>query len=186
MSLVTFKFSELDNIKDRREQEKSKSEWQKRFAKWGIDTKQQIALEKTVLSDIIAPANDPVKQELSAKLIVEWGDKLGAILEHRGLTTSQIRAIFGEVRQIEAKLKISQLQGTASEIKVWNKLRLLIPKMAYRAKKEGDGVKNLASVFEPAINLVLDGEPEKRLERFERFVNFFEAILAYHRAYGGK
>ncbi|MEW6287095.1 MAG: type III-A CRISPR-associated protein Csm2 [Chloroflexota bacterium] len=177
MSLVTFRFSDVKG--------KAQEDWQRYFQKWGLQTQAPISFEEAALKQILLPANQE-QEERSAKLTVEWGDKLGAILVYRGLSTSQIRAIFGEVRQIEAKLKISQLQGTASETKVWNKLRLLIPKMAYRAKKEGDGVKSLASVFEPAINLVLDGEQQKRMERFERFVNFFESILAYHRAYGGK
>lgn len=177
MNLVTFRFSD---VKD-----KAQGDWQKYFQKWGLQTQTPILFDESVLKQIILPSNSE-EEEKSAKLTVEWGDKLGAILVYRGLSTSQIRAIFGEVRQIEAKLKISQLQDTDGETKVWNKLRLLIPKMAYRAKKEGDGVKNLASVFEPAINFVIDGEPQKRLERFERFVNFFESILAYHRAYGGK
>lgn len=177
MSLVTFRFSD---VKD-----KAQGDWQKYFQKWGLQTQTPISFDESTLRQILLPANQE-QEEKSAKLTVEWGDKLGAILVYRGLSTSQIRAIFGEVRQIEAKLKISQLQNTASETKVWNKLRLLIPKMAYRAKKEGEGVKNLASVFEPAITFVLDGEQQKRMERFEHFVNFFEAILAYHRAYGGK
>jgi CRISPR-associated protein Csm2 len=177
MSLVTFRFSEVKG--------KAQEEWQRYFNKWGLQTQTPITFDEAVLKQILSPV-DQAQEEKSAKLTVEWGDKLGAILVYRGLSTSQIRAIFGEVRQIEAKLKISQLQGAAVETKVWNKLRLLIPKMAYRAKKEGEGVKSLASVFEPAINLVIDGEPQKRRERFERFVNFFESILAYHRAYGGK
>lgn len=177
MSLVTFRFSDVKG--------RAQEDWQKYFQKWGMQIQTPISFDETALKQILLPANQE-QEEKSAKVTVEWGDKLGAILVYHGLSTSQIRAIFGEVRQIEAKLKISQLQGTASEAKVWNKLRLLIPKMAYRAKKEGSGVKNLASVFEPAINFVIDGESQKRLERFERFVNFFEAILAYHRAYGGK
>jgi len=53
--------------------------------------------------------------------------------------------------------------------------------MAYRARKErGQAVGQLVSVLSPAIDLVGDDR-----ERFERFVEFFEAILAYHKAHGG-
>lgn len=93
------------------------------------------------------------------------------------LTTSQIRNIFGEVRRIEG-----EWQGKKSKAKAAQQLILLKPKMAYRAKKEkGKGVEDLVSVLSPAINLV--GEND---QHFTNFVNFFEAILAYHQAAGGK
>lgn len=178
MNLITFRFSDV--------KEKEQAVWQKRFEKWRWSTQTPIAMEQSVLREIISPDSDPQQQEQSAKLIVSWGDKLGAILAHRDLSTSQIRAIFGEVKQIQAKLKISQLQGTVGEVKVWNRLRLLMPKMSYRAKKEkSKGVDDLAKIFENAIPLVIDGEPSERFNRFENFVNFFEAILAYHKFYGG-
>lgn len=108
----------------------------------------------------------------SAELLVKEADRLGSAL--RQLTTSQIRSLFGEVRSIEA-------QWTQNPQRARRRLRLLQPKMAYRAKKErGQAVGNLVSVLSPAIDLV--GEDH---ERFQRFVEFFEAILAYHKAYGG-
>ena len=59
-------------------------------------------------------------------------------------------------------------------------LLLLKPKLAYQAARE-EKVKPLADVLEVAIDQV-DG----RRERFQRFVELFEAILAYHTTYGGK
>ena len=107
------------------------------------------------------------------KTLVEYADRLGKNLA-RQLTTSQIRAIFGEVRRIEGDWKIDAKRA-------YKNLILLKPKMAYRAKKErGKGVGDLVSVLDPAIDYV-DGKEEN----FTRFVEFFEAILAYHKAYGG-
>ena len=67
------------------------------------------------------------------------------------------------------------------------KLILLKPKMAYRARRErGRGVEELTNVLDPAIDLVMGGADLKtQQERFHRFVEFFEAILAYHKAAGG-
>jgi len=61
------------------------------------------------------------------------------------------------------------------------------PKMAYRARRErGQGVERLRQVLDEAINEVLAAPDEKeKNQRFQRFVEFFEAILAYHKAYGG-
>jgi CRISPR-associated protein Csm2 len=110
-----------------------------------------------------------------AKSLVEWAERIGNALA-RQLTTNQIRAIFGEVRRIEGEWKNPNREKQASQ-----SLMLLKPKMAYRAKKErGRGVEDLVSVLSPAIDYV--GESR---ENFMHFVEFFEAILAYHRAYGG-
>ncbi len=117
----------------------------------------------------------------STKLLVREAEDLGAQLKRLNLTTSQIRALFGEVRQIQGQL------STGDQNRALRKLILLKPKMAYRARRErGRGVEELASVLDPAIDLVVDATDRKTQERnFQRFVDFFEAILAYHKSYGG-
>jgi CRISPR-associated protein Csm2 len=105
---------------------------------------------------------------------VKCAEEIGQALA-RQLNTSQIRAIFGEVRRIEGDWKIDPKRANRSLI-------LLKPKMAYRAKKErGRGVDDLVSVLSPAIDHV-----QGNADNFARFVDFFEAILAYHKAYGGR
>jgi CRISPR-associated protein Csm2 len=100
-----------------------------------------------------------------------------------GLTTNQIRALFGEVRQIEAQWGI---EGETHQNAV-KRLILLKPKMAYRARRErGRAVQELVEVLKPALDeVVSEKNPKKQNENFQRFVEFFEAILAYHKAYGG-
>lgn len=117
-----------------------------------------------------------------AKVTVEEAEALGRDLA-RQLTTSQIRNIFGTVRRIEmnwpeeARSDEEQQRQTRAQ----RDLLLLKPKMAYQAKRErGRGVGTLTRVLTDAIDLV-DGD---RI-RFQRFVDFFEAILAYHKAHGG-
>lgn len=114
------------------------------------------------------------------KKLVETAESVGKQLAKQ-VSTNQIRAIFGEVRQIEAVWPIDSKKAERSLI-------LLKPKMAYRAKREsGWGVRNLVSVLDPAVDLVTEGTDEKDKEkRFRRFVEFFEAILAYHKAHGGR
>lgn len=111
-----------------------------------------------------------------AETLVKWADNLGRYLKDTGLTTSQIRSLFGEVRQIEAEWSIESRRAHAKR-----RLVLLKPKMAYRARKEkGKAVSDLVDVLRPALDLV-NGKDDN----FQRFVEFFEAILAYHKAYGG-
>jgi CRISPR-associated protein Csm2 len=134
-------------------------------------------VDPKVLSSIIT---DPE----GAELLVETADNLGKQLKGSGLTTSQIRALFGEVRQIQAQWS---LPGEQNARQARRRLILLKPKMRYRARKErGNAVSELVGVLEPAVDLVVaEKSPEKQKERFDRFVEFFEAILAYHKAYGG-
>jgi CRISPR-associated protein Csm2 len=117
-------------------------------------------------------------QEGNTKLLVERAEQIGETLA-RQLTTSQIRNIFGTVRQIEMSWTT---QATEDERR-WaaRQLMLLKPKLAYQARRErGKGVEQLAGILVPAIDLV--GEDQ---QRFQQFVDFFEAILAYHTAHGG-
>ncbi len=108
-----------------------------------------------------------------AETMVVWAERIGKALA-RQLTTSQIRSLFGEVRRIQGDWGVDNQRASRNLI-------LLKPKMAYRARKErGKGVGDLVSVLSPAIDEV-NGDGDN----FQRYVEFFEAILAYHKAHGG-
>jgi CRISPR-associated protein Csm2 len=110
----------------------------------------------------------------SPKLLVEQAEHIGEQLAH-SLSKNQIRNIFGRVRQIQFNWREEEDRARA-----YRDLQLLRPKMAYQATRESD-VKPLAAVLDKAIREVEDS-PDK----FQRFVDFFEAILAYHTTYGGR
>lgn len=117
-------------------------------------------------------------QDGDSKLLVDQAEKIGQSLA-RQLTTSQIRNIFGTVRQIEMSWS-AQADEKEQQWAV-RQLMLLKPKLAYQAKREkGQGVQQLAGVLVPAIDLV-----GQNRDHFQHFVDFFEAILAYHTASGG-
>lgn len=113
---------------------------------------------------------------LDARIITEGGEILVKEAEQRGqqlarnLTTSQIRNIYGAVKKM-------QMKGGPVDT---HKLLMLKPKLAYAARRHGGGVNTLKDILTQAIDLVGDDS-----KKFNRFVDFFEAILAYHRAYGG-
>lgn len=116
-----------------------------------------------------------------AETLVKWTDTLGKKLNDDGLNTTQIRALFGEVRQIQAKWGL----GGQHRPQALRRLILLKPKLAYRARKD-KAVEALADELKPAVDLVIKEENKERQdEHFQRFVEFFEAILAYHKFYGG-
>lgn len=114
-----------------------------------------------------------------ADLVVKHADTVGNELS-RPLTTAQIRALFGEVRQIQGQMSVDHK-------KAWRRVYLLKPKIAYRVRRaSGQGVKMLADVLVPALDEALKAKDEPTQKAyFKNFVEFFEAILAYHKAYGG-
>lgn len=123
----------------------------------------------SVLNTIIT--GDPVT---SAKLTNEWAEKIGKALK-QDLKAAQIRNIFGKVRQIEMYWSTTETQDRTA----LRDLILLKPKLRYQAERKGE-VKDLAKLLSDLIDLV------DNRDKFQRFVDFFEAILAYHKAEGGQ
>lgn len=116
--------------------------------------------------------------EDGSQTLVKRAEELGKQLVVERLKSSQIRAIFDEVRQIESLW----LQNEKTAL---HKVYLLKPKLAYRAARSSEGVPTLKEVLTSAIDIVVEAPAEAK-ERFRRFTEFFEAILAYHKAHGGR
>ena len=101
----------------------------------------------------------------NAKLLVAQAEELAERLIE--LPRHQIRRFFGTVRQI-------QHTWQDNPMKAQRDLLLLKPKLAYQ-KRRIKPIEELEKDLSYAITLV--GEDE---ERFNNFVDFFEAIVAYH------
>ncbi len=115
----------------------------------------------------------------AVRLLIQKAEELGKELSKK-LTTSQIRNIFGEVRSIEQEVG---LEEKTLPLNVQRRLLMLKPKMAYQVGRFGnnDALSALVKTLSDAINLIGND-----VRRFHTFVDLFEAILAYHRRYGGK
>ncbi len=123
------------------------------------------------------------------KALVDLCEKLGARLANDRLATSQIRGIFGAVRSMQARWESDDLDTQA---RGFRELLLLKPKLAYQAvrhrparREDPDPVARLRQFLDPAINAVAEAAAQGRQERFRRFMDYFEALLAYHKAAGG-
>lgn len=116
---------------------------------------------------------------LSAEKTVEWAQRLAKALKAADLKSSQLRNIFGQVRQIEMSWPLND-EKTEYAGQANRDLILLKPKLAYQAGRV-PAVAPLAEVLTTGIDLV-----EGNRTYFQRFVDFFEAVLAYHKAEGGK
>jgi CRISPR-associated protein Csm2 len=111
-------------------------------------------------------------------LLIKRAREIGQALKDAGLSMAQIRGIFGTVRRIEMRWTEKAAQETREQ--AIRQLLLLQPKLEYQAKRQRQ-VQGLKNVLIPAIEQVQGDR-----KRFGRFVEFFEAILAYHVAAGGK
>jgi CRISPR-associated protein Csm2 len=111
-------------------------------------------------------------------LLIKRAREIGQALKDAGLSMAQIRGIFGTVRRIEMRWTEKAAQETREQ--AMRQLLLLQPKLEYQARRQRE-VQGLKNVLIPAIEQVQGDR-----KRFGHFVEFFEAILAYHVAAGGK
>ena len=118
---------------------------------------EEVAQQKVDISEIIENGGEP---------LVTAAENLGRKLA-RNLKTAQIRKVYGAVKKIQMSEEFNR-----------NELIMLKPKLAYAAARKSE-VEDLKDVLTQAINQV------DNADKFKNFVDFFEAILAYHRAYGG-
>jgi len=122
------------------------------------------------------------------QLLVRQAEEIGRQVAGAKLTTSQIRNVYGPVRQIELTwpetIQTEEEQRNASA--AYRQAILLKPKMGYLAAREKK-LADLEQIFNAAIDEISQAADQgERRVRFRRFVEFFEAILAYHKKYGGK
>lgn len=91
--------------------------------------------------------------------------------DNGALTNSQIRNVFGEIKRIQ----MSGFENNKADFYI------LKPKVAYAAGRHKKlGILAFKAYFDKAFFYV---EEERD---FQNFCNLLEAILAYHKAYGGK
>jgi CRISPR-associated protein Csm2 len=127
--------------------------------------------------------NDPTGEQL-----VTFAQTTAEQLVKNQLTRGQVRNIFTEVRKIEAlwDAESAKEPDKRDYNKALRRLVMLKPKMDYQTSRIPQ-VELLKKVLSDAIDEVVKGGTNKdKDERFKRFMNLFEAILAYHRAKGGR
>ena len=116
-----------------------------------------------------------VEKGIDANFIA-WAEKFGKKI--RFITSSQIRNVYGTVKKIEMSAKRDDFDITA--------LLMLKPRLAYaRARARQREFEDLEEALAKAIDEV-SKRGEDQYDRLLRFCQGFEAILAYHRAAGGK
>lgn len=116
--------------------------------------------------DIKRNAENILTEEDIEKFI-DLSERFGTYCAKNGISTSQIRGIFQKVKRLPDDFEISKKE-----------LNLLRPKLAYQ-KGRFSKLGPLTEVLDDLIKKVKDDSTLKG------FKNFFEAIIAYHKAAGG-
>ena len=95
-----------------------------------------------------------------------------------GMSSSQIRNFFGEVRKL-------QMKGFANNTGDFAMLR---PRLAFAKvrSKENANADTRIKDFEQVLTILMDNIESGNAEHFQNFVDFLEATVAYHKANGGK
>jgi len=146
----------------------------------GRQTSRQPTEPRRIVSD---ESIAKIINEGDPQVLIDQAEKLGEKLKSEGLKSASVRNFFGMVRQMQSQETIRKRnQGQQEQISeaTHRDLLLMIPKLRYQAQRGLDGVATLARELEPAIRKI-----KRDPKAFENFVDFFEAILAYHKAAGG-
>ena len=115
--------------------------------------------------------NDWILIGANSKL-VDFAEESGKFMANNGLTNSKIRSIYGEIKRIQ----MGEFEKEKSSF------YLLKPKVAYALGRDekNEGLKLFKKIFDRASESVTDQKS------YLNFCNLIEAILAYHKAFGGK
>ncbi|MCU0445282.1 MAG: type III-A CRISPR-associated protein Csm2 [Microscillaceae bacterium] len=118
---------------------------------------------------------------------IDFTEKFGGYLAKNGLTTSQIRNVYGEVKRIELSSEINKKENKFENgFDKETSFLLLKPKIAYAAKRKGGQAMDEFKKVMNEAHKATQKEGSTDANSFKRFCEFFEAILAYHKAEGGR
>lgn len=127
--------------------------------------------------DMKTSINSFILRDEAAKQMVEYAENLAKRIAV-DISTSQIRQAYGAVKKLEMQTELDQ-QG-------YRNLLLLKPKLAYAKGRAETRKKESFRMLEDTLSMAIDAVDVKQPQTFRRFCHFFEAILAYHKANGGK
>ncbi|HNL06430.1 MAG TPA: type III-A CRISPR-associated protein Csm2 [Chitinophagales bacterium] len=104
----------------------------------------------------------------------------------KAVTTSQLRNVFEEVRRIQIAV-----EGTNDFNDVLTDVLLLRPKIAYNAAKvlsktRDSRIDAFRKFAESALLEVTKEDSKNKRDKYKRFCQMMEGIIAYHKVYGGR
>ena len=167
---------------------KSNNVFEEKFKKMGLTNEESnISKEKNIREknydenkikftfekDGFRDGNGNIRENLITKEAKEIADSF----KNDGLSNSQLRAFFNEVKALNNRLGDEEnLKKFAS---IYPLILMIKAKIAYRANKDNK-MKNLKNFLDSAVDYIKkENENEKGYKTFKDFVIFFETIVGY-------
>lgn len=125
---------------------------------------------------------EKLTKEETVRLVNEEARKLGEQLAtgKSSMTTSQLRKFFHELKATEEKIKAG-----VDEDALAISLGLFKAKVAYNVKRQGSKVPDeFKQLVDKAVTII--NSSQNKTEAFQNFLDYMEAIIAYHKHSGGK
>jgi CRISPR type III-A-associated protein Csm2 len=138
-------------------------------------------INKDIIPKVKASKNDYFCDLLDIDNAILYAQILARNLEI--IKTHQLRRFFSAIKNIQNKVNLNKDLSDGSDFppEEYAELQMLRPQLANAVGrlrgKERAAMQSLLDVFNPIFVLV------KRKNDFVRFTNFFESIVAYHKAY---
>ncbi len=101
------------------------------------------------------------------------------------LKTNQIRKLFSAVMSLNNRVELLQMQGgwnVQTQTEIEGEIRYLIVKFAYQAGRD----RNVKDLVEKAKLIDKIKAIGADTDKFKQFARYMEALVAYHKYYGGK
>ncbi|WP_051585968.1 type III-A CRISPR-associated protein Csm2 [Caldanaerobius polysaccharolyticus] len=123
-----------------------------------------------IKNKIMEKINDAIDVERDPKgdVFLFCAQETGRLLALKDVSVSQIRKVYSEARRIKY-----------NEDGIY-RLKILEAMLAYMAGRFNKQLKEFKDIFTKAIRIA-----EKNDDNLKRFIDFFQAVIAYHRAFGG-
>lgn len=144
--------------------------------KWRDNSRQETEIEK-IIQKIDNLQN---LSQLDEKEIAKEGgyaEQVAKVVK-KDLKTTQLRKFFSEIKANERELKEKGWNGIKADF------YLMRPNLAY-AKARNLVPDKFFKLMDICMKQVDKGDDEQKKENYKRFVQFLEAIVAYHKYYGG-
>ena len=153
----------------------------KLLKQWNLNTEKDIKAK--IFEDYAE--GDKLTHILDGEKLVACSYALGRILAsyNVGLKTAQLRRFYGSLLNIKAsanRVRAESGADNAFKSKIIPQILMLKPLLANAKAKQRRAITPFFEVINPLFDVVKDGDD------YDRFCDFVEAIVAYHKYCGGK
>jgi len=120
--------------------------------------------------------------DLKPEKLVGYAEKIGRLLKDGSITTTKLRKFLEAVNS-----GLSAYRDRPSDFRN-DRAVFLKPQLAYAVGREKGRSESCLRGFSEVLFASIDrvGNGEDGFRDYERFVDFFQAVVAYHRYHGGK